>query len=176
MMQDAEDPFPSNETPQFAIDIADQQSILSVDERQIRLAIEPILVEASIACARISVAVVDDPTIHALNRRYLQHDYPTDVLSFVLERMDDSLEGQIIVSTDTARSEAAHYGWSPEDELLLYVIHGTLHLVGFDDTTPAARQQMRDQECRALERFGLTPPWDTLSSKCDSTETEDPDS
>ena len=62
-----------------------------------------ILEDAAIGEAEISVAVVDDPTIHALAPRSISsHDYPTDVLSFVLERDEDCLEGEVIVSADTA--------------------------------------------------------------------------
>jgi probable rRNA maturation factor len=84
----------------------------------------------------------------------LNHDYPTDVLSFLLERNDNRLEGEIIVSADTALSAAPRYGWSAGDELLLYVIHGALHLVGYDDQTPEAQAEMRRHEAAILARFG----------------------
>ena len=69
------------------------------------------------------------------------------------------LEGEIIVSADTAESSARLYGWSVDDELLLYVIHGALHLVGFDDKTPAMAAVMREQEAAHLAPFGLQPRW-----------------
>ena len=103
----------------------------------------------------VSVAVVDDPAIHRLNREFLQHDYPTDVLSFLLEREGDQLEGEVIVSSDTAVRSAAQYGWTPENELLLYVIHGTLHLVGYDDLQPELLAEMRRHEQHYLGHFGL---------------------
>ena len=68
----------------------------------------------------LSVAVVDDPTIHELNRQFLDHDYPTDVLSFLLERDGDALEGEVVVSADT-RGPRRSNGWPADDELLLYV-------------------------------------------------------
>ena len=100
-----------------------------------------------------------DARMHALNRQYLQHDYPTDVLSFVLDHDEAarSLDGEIIASSDYAAREAPHYGWTTDDELLLYVIHGCLHLVGHDDTTPDAAKAMREAEARQLEALGLTP-------------------
>ena len=61
----------------------------------------------------------------------------------------------MIVSSETAIRSAARLGWSAEDELLLYVIHGTLHLVGYDDGTPAERDVMRRQEAHYLAGFGL---------------------
>jgi probable rRNA maturation factor len=105
--------------------------------------------------AQLSIAIVDDATIHELNRRYLEHDYPTDVLSFTLERDNEHLEGEVIASAETAARSAADYGWSADDELLLYVVHGTLHLVGHDDGTPDERAVMRRLERRYLASFGL---------------------
>ena len=102
-----------------------------------------VLSAAGLKEAEVSLAIVDDRTIQQLNRQYLDHDEPTDVLSFLLEREVGRLEGEIVVSRDTAASSAPAYGWTPADELLLYVIHGALHLVGFDDTTPDAAAENR---------------------------------
>ena len=67
------------------------------------------------------------------------------MLSFVLESSNGCLEGEVIVSADRAAAVAPKYGWSAADELLLYVIHGTLHLVGYDDVTPAKRAAMPEK-------------------------------
>ncbi len=142
----------------LTIEIANQQSAVAVDQQRMRQAVESILRDAGVANARLSLAVVDDDTIHQLNRQYLEHDYPTDVLSFLLEREGERLEGEVIVSADTALRTAAEYGWPPGDELLLYVVHGTLHLVGHDDTSSEERAAMQREERRYLVQFGLEPP------------------
>ena len=139
------------------IDFRNEQRTLAIDESRLREAVELVLRRSGVEQAEISLAIVDDPAIHELNRRYLNHDEPTDVLSFVLEAGEDSLEGEIIVSADTAAAAAPRFGWSAEDELLLYVIHGALHLVGYDDLNAAARSEMRGQERACLAHFGLTP-------------------
>lgn len=138
-------------------EINNDQALLTVDEDRLRQAVENVLQSGGIGTAEVSVAIVDDPTIHRLNVRFLEHDYPTDVLSFLLEREGDRLEGEIIASADTATRNAKEYGWSPADELLLYVIHGTLHLIGFDDTTDELQDVMRVAEAEHLARFGLEP-------------------
>ncbi len=145
-------------TDSFVIDVADRQEALKVDRRRIVHAVEMVLHEAGVARAEISVAVVDDATIHALNRQYLEHDYATDVLSFVLERAPDELEGEVIVSAETAASRAPEFGWTACEELLLYVIHGTLHLVGYDDGTSDDRETMRAREGDCLMQLGIEPP------------------
>ena len=136
------------------IEIANQQSNLAVDRERLVQAAQAILQDHGPATCRVSIAVVDDPTIHTLNRQYLQHDYATDVLSFVLEQTHDLLEGEVIVSGDTALAQADDYHSTPADELLLYVIHGLLHLVGFDDQTDALRKEMRCAEEVYLRQFG----------------------
>jgi probable rRNA maturation factor len=144
------------------IAIAREHPTAAVDEQRLRRAVKSILTDAGIAAGEISIAIVNDARMHELNRRYLNHDYPTDVLSFVLARDGDRLDGQIIVSADYAAREAAPYGWSADDELLLYTIHGALHLVGYDDLSPEAKQEMREQERRYLALFELTPRYDEL--------------
>ena len=149
-------------TDSFVIEVADRQTALTVDQRQIVQAVEMILRDAAIARTEISVAVVDDPTIHQLNRQYLDHDYATDVLSFILERGQDSLEGEVVVSAEIAASRAAEFGWTTAEELLLYVIHGTLHLVGYDDGTSDERAKMRARERDCLLRLGIESPNEEL--------------
>lgn len=132
----------------------------AVDEQKLAGAARRVLEEEEVPSATVSLAIVDDPAIHALNRRYLQHDWATDVLSFVLDERAGHLDGEVIVSADTAAAAAVRFGWSLEDELLLYVIHGTLHLAGYDDTTPEARREMRARERHYLAHYGLAPRYD----------------
>ena len=141
----------------LAIEIANEQQTHAVNESRLKKAVRAVLRDAGVRSGEISIAVVSDGEMHLLNRKYLDHDYPTDVLSFVLEHEDEHLDGEIIVSADYAAREAASYGWSADDELLLYAVHGALHLVGYDDMTPVAKQQMRDRERHYLAALGLTP-------------------
>jgi probable rRNA maturation factor len=134
----------------IAIPINNRQNQVPVDRPRLRRAIRAIIQDANIRRARISVAVVDNPTIAALHRQFLDDPTPTDVLSFLLEHTEDAFEGEVVVSAETARAVAADFGATPEDELLLYVIHGTLHLVGYDDTTPRKRAVMRKKERKYL--------------------------
>jgi probable rRNA maturation factor len=140
------------------IAIANEQSSLDVSADRVRHAVTLVLKDAGIADATISIAVVDDPTIHDLNRRFLQHDYPTDVLSFILEQTEQGLDGEVIVSADYALRSAHEYRWSAEDELLLYILHGTLHLVGYDDQDERSLTLMRDRERHYLLMCNVTPP------------------
>lgn len=140
------------------IDISNEHEF-PLDEVRLKKAVRAVLKDAGVDHGEISIAVVEDGQMHALNRKYLDHDYPTDVLSFVLSDEEEQLQGEIIVSSDYAAREAEIYKWRTEDEILLYVIHGSLHLVGYDDQDPASKAKMREQERRHLSSFGLVPSY-----------------
>lgn len=139
----------------LSIELSNEQQTLTFDTARIVQLAERILRDAGVCSGSLSIAVVDDPTIHQLNRQFLQHDYPTDALSFLLERDGDRLEGEVIVSADTAARVAAELDWPAADELLLYVVHATLHLVGYDDATDELRAAMREQERQYLAQLGI---------------------
>jgi probable rRNA maturation factor len=138
------------------IEVANQQTAWPVTPTRLKQAVSAVLQGEGIAAAEISVAVVDDPTIHQLNRRYLDHDFATDVLSFALQARADGLEGEIVISADTAARQAVQYGWELAEELLLYAIHGALHLVGYDDEATGDREIMRRKEQQYLRRLACS--------------------
>lgn len=131
-------------------------------EELLERAVRHLLQQDQVLRAEISVAIVDDPTIHQLNRQFLEHDYPTDVLTFPLETPEENglLAGEIIVSWDTAKKNAQELGLSAEGELLLYVVHGTLHLLGFDDHEEEDAAAMRDAERECLKALGYPYKFD----------------
>lgn len=139
------------------ITITNEQSALRIDRRRLAAGVRAALKGKGLGEARISLAVVDDARIHALNRQFLAHDWPTDVLSFVLEESDGHLEGEIVVSAERAVAESGRYGWGPDEELLLYVVHGALHLAGHGDAGPGERRAMRRREKECLARLGVEP-------------------
>lgn len=139
----------------LSIELSNEQETLEFDENRLKQAAQGILLEAGFSTGSLSIAIVDDPTIHELNRQFLAHDYPTDVLSFLLEQEGSRLEGEVIASADTAIRAALQFGWPADDELLLYVVHGTLHLIGHDDASDELRATMRAAERRCLAQFGV---------------------
>lgn len=170
--------------PAYTIEINDHFPDSPVDQALLKEAIERVLIEEKITAATISLAIVSDAEIHRVNREFLGHDYPTDVISFLLnppaegapgviddpERneiaaatgpdeplADDFLAGELIVSLETASREAVNHGWSLRAELLLYVVHGLLHLCGYDDLTDEARPVMRAREREILALWEYCP-------------------
>src|SRR5205823_626563 len=107
--------------------------------------------------AEISVAIVSDDDIAEVNERWLGHAGPTDVITFDLRDDPKSahLKAQIVISLDTARREARLRGHAWRHEILLYVVHAVLHLLGHDDHRAADRAAMHRLEDRILDDLGI---------------------
>src|SRR5262245_37612750 len=138
------------------IAVASPQDAVPIDRKRVREAVRAVLDGEGVADAVVSVAFVDSPTIHALNKRYLDHDEPTDVLSFPLsEPGAKKLAGELVIGAEVAQEQAARRGYDTQAELALYVIHGLLHLCGYDDKSAQAAAEMRQRERHYLRQLGL---------------------
>lgn len=124
---------------------------LHVDEPTLRTLIHRIADAEGRALGTVSIVLTDHDTVLTLNRDYLGHDYVTDVLSFDLGAEDAShVEGEIYVDLDTAAERHEDFGVSFEDEARRYVVHGMLHLMGYDDSDDSQQAEMRRLEDRFL--------------------------
>lgn len=137
----------------IAIAVANRQRTLRISVRRLRAVLRWACAAEGVTAGEFSIAVIDAVAMHALNQAYLKHDYPTDVLTFPLSPPGEPLHGEIVVSADFAREHAAEIGTDPLDELDLYVVHGFLHLVGYDDATPARRRRMKARQEAILAQF-----------------------
>ena len=132
---------------------------------QLRRIVRDVLEHEGVSDAEISLVFVADDEMHALNRRHLEHDYPTDVLSFLLDEAETetgrSIEAEIIVGTEYASRTAPQFGWSADDEVTLYVVHGLLHACGYDDLSPEKKRVMRRAEVviAAFVMFRIVHHW-----------------
>ena len=93
---------------------------------------------------------VNDEKILEINNEYLGHDYYTDVITFDYDE-GDVVNGDIVISLDTVRTNAEMFGKAYEDELYRVIIHGILHLCGLNDKGPGEREIMEKAENKALE-------------------------
>ena len=99
--------------------------------------------------AQISVVLIGSRYCRKINREYLHHDYITDVISFLLDEAP-VLEAEIYINLDRAVTQSKEYSVSLAREIARLAIHGTLHLVGFDDMTNVKRNRMVSEENRHL--------------------------
>lgn len=138
------------------IAVNDQQNLIQVDDKLTSMLQTIAGKTAQIegySQGEISFAFVDNMQIQELNLKYRQIDSPTDVLSF---SMDDEIWGDIIISIQRAQSQAEEYGHSIERELGYLVVHGILHLLGYDHKSPGEKMEMRRKEERVLSELQLS--------------------
>ncbi|HEY4688658.1 MAG TPA: rRNA maturation RNase YbeY [Anaerolineae bacterium] len=111
--------------------------------------------------AALTIVIAGDATLRKLNREFLGIDAPTDVLSFPTARSGTSAEqkeylGDVILSLARAKAQAKQGGHPLVDELRLLVIHGVLHLLGYDHDTPERQRRMWSAQARALRKVNAS--------------------
>jgi rRNA maturation RNase YbeY len=120
-----------------------------LDERKINRWIRAVAAHYGFAVGNINYIFCSDERELEVNRRFLGHDYYTDVITFDYST-PSTLNGDIFISLDTVRSNAAMVGVPFDYELLRIIIHGVLHLTGQGDKTPETKAQMTAKEEHAL--------------------------
>lgn len=122
-----------------------QKSVLA--ESEIIRLVSKILTENQVKASEISIIFVNNDFITRLNSKFFDKSRPTDVISFPLSEPAASvLEGEVYIATEVAQTQATDYGVSLQNELFRLVIHGVLHLLGYDDLTVPEKSKMTEQE------------------------------
>ena len=111
------------------------------------------------AVGELNYIFCSDPYLLAINQQFLDHDYYTDIITFdnsddyLLETGKKGVSADIYISVDTVKANGASYGEGFEREMHRVIVHGLLHLVGYDDVTEWKQRRMRAAENRALKRL-----------------------
>jgi len=122
-----------------------------LDEAEVSAWLKSIAATYNKVVGDVNYIFVDDPTMLSINRRFLGHDYYTDHIGFDYSE-GNALSGDIYISLDTVRSNAALFGATFQEELRRIIVHGMLHLCGLRDKTPEEQTRMRQAENQALAR------------------------
>ena len=141
--------------------IENRQKKQSIPLKRLEQVAQKILSVSGCPEAELSILLVDDEQIHQINRDYLDHDYPTNVISFAMQEgeggdIQPDLLGDVVISTETAARDAAEADASFESELYFLLLHGILHLLGYDhergSEEDARRMELREEEVFAQVR------------------------
>ncbi|MDP9110376.1 MAG: rRNA maturation RNase YbeY [Candidatus Eremiobacteraeota bacterium] len=135
-----------------------------VDGRLLKRTARTLLKAVGEERSALSLSLVSDRTIRSLNRAHRGNDKPTDVLSFPLAAVDDPvpherLLGDVVISVDTARRQAADYDAGIQDEVHRLLIHGILHVLGHDHEKARERVRMEAEERRLAAIIGMRWPY-----------------
>jgi probable rRNA maturation factor len=138
------------------VQIACDCQILKVDLDRFEDLARGICKRFNVKKAAISIAIVDDDTITQINTKFLNHKTQTDVISFDLsDSTDEPKNFELVVNAEQAVRQAEKRGHSTEAELALYITHGLLHNLGFDDADPQFAQKMHSTEDEILQQAGF---------------------
>ena len=134
----------------MALLIKNSQRHLTISRETLKKVIRKILSKYRISRYEINIDFLDNSAIQKLNKKYLNHNCPTDVLAFPYPDSDskskNKLCADIAISAEMAITNSKIFKVDVKEELCLYVVHGLLHLVGFDDISAAKRKKMRKEE------------------------------
>lgn len=122
------------------------------EANKIKAYIEKVINEENISEGDLKFIFVSDETILLMNKRFLNHDYYTDVLTFDMENVR-FLNAEIYISVDTVKRNAVKYNVTIREEILRVMIHGVLHLCGYNDSTKYEKQGMKKMEDRLLKGY-----------------------
>jgi probable rRNA maturation factor len=138
------------------VSVASPQELVALDYSRLKECARTVLTGEGISEAKVTLAFVDDTTIANLNNRFLDHEGPTDVITFTYSNSKaKKLEGEVVIGAEVAHREAAERGHEVNTELCLYVIHGCLHLCGYDDESKRDAADMRRKERDYLRTLNL---------------------
>lgn len=143
--------FPGAQARGVAIHQA--HSSLELDEDVVRATIDRAVSGEDFSIRDLSVVLTNHRSVHEVNRDWLGHDFETDVVSFLLDEnavTTKIVDGEIYVDLDTAAERALEFDTTFEQEALRYVVHGLLHLMGYNDATDDQRASMRALEDKYL--------------------------
>ena len=134
----------------ITVDIHNEFDV-QLNKSSIQGLLENILLDNKHNTGSINIIMTDDDTLRRMKKEYFNQDLYTDVIAFNID--DDPFEGEIYISHDRIKDNAKKFNQSFEDELKRILIHGSLHLCGYDDQTPQDKSEMTSLEENYLEKF-----------------------
>jgi probable rRNA maturation factor len=149
----------ARQKPDFVVQIAKNFKNINIRPLMLRKLVKVICNRFKLSKATISIAIVDGAQIRKLNKQFLNQTSPTDCLSFNLSDSNkNSIKSfELVVNGEMAVREANMRGHSSEAELALYITHGLLHNLGFDDSTKKQAEKMHNVEDEILQQLGYGP-------------------
>ena len=139
--------------PEVRLVISNRQRDRKVDTRALRSLVEKVQAEAG-QSAELGLHLVSARRSATLNQQFLGHEGPTDIITFDQGSTRDRVCGELFICVAEAIRQAREFGTTWDQEVRRYVIHGILHLRGFDDLEPGVRRVMKREENRLVKRFG----------------------
>ena len=153
----------------MSLEIFNRQRTKKINTRLLKQIVGELFAELEIEQAQLGIHLVAAPEMMRLNEKFLRHAGPTDVISFdystprpQIPDPRSQFHGEIFVCVHEAVWQARKFGTSWQSEVVRYVVHGVLHLLGFDDARPGARRKMKREENRRVRELSRRFPLSKL--------------
>lgn len=143
----------------LTVRLTNNQERISLSLPKLRKVGQALLKVLGFKKAEIHFLFVNDAEIRKIHRKFLKKDHPTDVIAFGQLEGEPAPDlgkvylGDVVISVDTAKRQAPLYGNLFPEELILYMVHGVLHILGYDDLRPAPRKRMRRKEKEVMAQL-----------------------
>lgn len=140
------------------ITVINRQATLSIPAAKIKKIVKAVIALEDAVCDEVTIHLVDRMEISSLHAQFFQDPSPTDCISFPVDEEHEAgyrVLGDVFVCPDVACEFSIKKKLNPLDETILYIVHGLLHLLGYDDLSPVPRRKMREAEKKHMENLRM---------------------
>lgn len=127
----------------------------SIDKRNVHRLISSLKNEYLLDISFLSISIINSKELRTINKKYLKHDYETDVITFNYSKKIKIIDGEILISFEEAKCNARKFRITYEKELCRLVIHGMLHLLNFGDIDRKSKKIMKHEENKLINKFNF---------------------
>ena len=128
----------------------------AINKRAIHSLISALMMEFELKISFLSISLINSSELRVVNKKYLKHDFNTDIITFNYSKQPNEIDGEILISFEDARLNAKKYKTNYDKEINRLIIHGILHLLNYDDNNKKNKTIMRQMENKLINRYNFT--------------------
>lgn len=128
----------------------------AVNKRAVHSLISALMMEFELKISFLSISLINSSELRVVNKKYLKHDFNTDIITFNYSKQPNEIDGEILISFEDARLNAKKYKTNYDKEINRLIIHGILHLLNYDDNNKKNKTIMRQMENKLINRYNFT--------------------
>ena len=128
----------------------------AINKRAIHSLISALRMEFKLKISFLSISLINSSELRIINKKYLKHDFNTDIITFNYSKQPNEIDGEILISFEDARLNAKKYKTNYDKEINRLIIHGILHLLNYDDNNKKNKTIMRQMENKLINRYNFT--------------------
>jgi len=128
----------------------------SIQKRNVHRLVQYLKKEFNLNILFLSISFISSPELRVVNKKYLKHDFDTDIITFNYSKITSDVDGEILISLDEAKRNARKFNVTYDKEIFRLIIHGMLHLLNFDDMDASSKKIMKKEENKLINKYYFT--------------------